>query len=331
MLRVPVFSPLPHFHQAFWISVCLLSTRVGSPLFVFSVLVGQWQMVFWAFGECSEERFHSCWQRDPTIWDFRGIIDIKRYCQILRDWLKSPVSLGELKYYVGVWMMISSSFLCLSSCSSHSVNWPSNLFFNLSHLCFPNMTLFFLSHLQCAPFSVNIEPAPRTTSAATMSAWAAAWCPTQPVTAWPAAASSTRATVWNAAPKTTSPTRAGAASPSPSARTSTTDASGRRSAARASTATSTSSTTVPASLSVRPATRPSTPPRKWTLMPVWWALDGLMEQCVISEVGLIFCTHTCQDLILGLYLRDLLILLHECNFPKNPSNFITLLKIETVP
>lgn len=50
-------SPLPHFHQAFWKTV-LLSTRVGSPLFVFSILVGQWQMVLWASGMCTEEGFY---------------------------------------------------------------------------------------------------------------------------------------------------------------------------------------------------------------------------------------------------------------------------------
>lgn len=55
--RMPVFfSPLPHFHQAFWKTV-LLSTRIGSLLFVFNILVGQWQMVLWASGVCTEEGF----------------------------------------------------------------------------------------------------------------------------------------------------------------------------------------------------------------------------------------------------------------------------------
>lgn len=141
-------------------------------------------------------------------------------------------------------------------------------FFNSCHLHFTCSTLFLtsssFSNPQCVLFSANIGPAPKMTSAATASAWAAAWSPTQPVTVWPAAASSTKVPACSAAQKTTSPTRAGAVSHSNSVRICTTHASGRRSAARARTAANTSSTTAPASPSVPLATRPSTPPRKCT-------------------------------------------------------------------
>lgn len=150
------------------------------------------------------------------------------------------------------------------------------------------LLLLFPSHLQCARFSVNTELAPRMASAATSSALAVAWNPTQPVTAWPAAASSTRATALSAVLRTTSRTRVGAASPSPSARIFTTDANGRRSVTRAPTAKSTSSTMVPAFLSVPLATRPSTPPRKWSrsnrfLMARWHS--------GISHAGFRFCMY----------------------------------------
>lgn len=126
-----------------------------------------------------------------------------------------------------------------------------------------NLLFLVPSSPQCALSSARIKPAARTTSAATSSAWAAAWSLARPATAWPAEASSTKGPAWRSVPKTSSPTKAGAASLSHSARTCTTNASGRKSA-RTLSATSTSSTTAPASPSAPLATPPSTHSRKWT-------------------------------------------------------------------
>lgn len=50
-----IFLPLSHFHRALWVRVCPILTIGGSPLIVFSQLVGQRQMALWAAGSCREE------------------------------------------------------------------------------------------------------------------------------------------------------------------------------------------------------------------------------------------------------------------------------------
>lgn len=107
MLQMPVFlSPLSHFNQASWIIVRHLSTSFGPLLFVFSMLVDQWQMVLWAASYCSEDGFHSCWLKtsDRIFW---GVTDRK-----ISQW-------GLIKLTSAIWrteIMCSLSWIVINIC-----------------------------------------------------------------------------------------------------------------------------------------------------------------------------------------------------------------------
>lgn len=204
------------------------------------------------------------------IWPYGFSWELKHKLSLESD-LKSP-----LIWVTTICTMICTYFLLFpATCVSLPIlPFLLNLYY---FICWePTLTWRSCLSRQCVLFIANIGHAPKMESAAMISAWAAAWNQTQPVSAWPAGASGMRAAAWKAVPKTTSSSRAGAVSHFTSARTIT-------ATARALTAHSTSSTMVPASLSVPLATPPSTPPRKCTLESVWWDVDGLQGRCAVCE------------------------------------------------
>lgn len=109
---MPVPLPTSHFHPAFCRSVCPLSASVGSPLFVFNMLVGQWQMVLWAAGCFSDEGFHCDHERYLWSWKYKDIQSLKIKI--------TPVTLGKWNI---AWVFECWSVSCDSLPAAHIKNF----------------------------------------------------------------------------------------------------------------------------------------------------------------------------------------------------------------